>query len=104
MSGVYIKGMEIPKSCHECRFCEGEADTDYGVCAWCVVDGNARDSYTKQGCPIIPVPYHGRLGDLDRLEAKWVNCDHGVYYDKMNFVQSIQKAPTVIPADKEGEA
>lgn len=49
----------------------------------------------------VPVPPHGRLGDLDRLEAKWANCDHGVYYDKMNFVQSIQKAPTIIP--EEGE-
>ena len=22
--GVYIKGMEMPKSCYECRFLEGE--------------------------------------------------------------------------------
>ena len=70
---ILIRGMEMPKSCRECRFCNGQADTDYGVCAWCSVDGKARDAYTRQDCPLVPVPEHGDLIDRDALaEDGWV--------------------------------
>lgn len=53
--------MEMPTSCRDCRFCNSQADTDYGVCAWCDVDGKARDAYTRQDCPLVPVPAHGKM-------------------------------------------
>lgn len=62
--GVYIK-MEMPKSCGDCRFCGGIADTDCGPCAWCDVDGKARVADTRQDCPLVPIPPHGRLIDAD---------------------------------------
>lgn len=97
---VLIKGMEMPTSCEKCPF-EREILSRY-VCA---ISGKARNwglETRLSDCPLVPVPPHGRLGDLDRLEAQWANCDHGAYYDKTNFVRSIQKAPTIIPAE-EGE-
>ena len=64
MSGIYIPGMEMPKSCNECRFF---------VDAWCYaleVD-DWRNAYNKpqegkrlDGCPLIHVPDHGRQDGL----------------------------------------
>lgn len=99
--GVYIKGIDMPtKQTTFTIFPNGY-----------VAIYDAQDSFIGE-TKAIPVPPHGRLGDLDRLEAQWANCDHGAYYDKTNFVRSIQKAPTIIPASdkdinvpsKEGEA
>ena len=53
--------MEMPPSCGACRFCAGIADTDCGPCAWCDVDGKGRVADTRQDCPLVPVPPHGRL-------------------------------------------
>lgn len=71
---VLIRGMEMPKSCRDCRFCNGQANTDYGVCAWCGVDGQARDAYTMQDCPFLPIPPHGRLIDADAMAELWKGC------------------------------
>lgn len=94
MAGLYIHNVKLPESAFDTLYLavhhDGTVEYDGGPYGW-------------QTTTATPVPPHGRLGDLDRLEAKWANCDHGVYYDKMNFVQSIQKAPTVIPASKECE-
>ena len=46
---IYIKGMELPKSCHECPF----------LYVTSVCDGS-------ESCPIIPVPDHGRLIEVPR--------------------------------------
>ena len=95
--------MEMPTSCRDCRFCNGQADTDYGVCAWCEVDGKARDAYTRQDCPLVPVPPHGRLIDADELMKHKGEC-----YDADGHLLyavgtgNILRAPTIIPAE-EGE-
>lgn len=99
---VLIKGMKMPTKCTGCPFVRDVGDYIFVGCELDVgLAVNRAFPYRHVDCPLVPVPPHGRLGDLDRLEAKWANCDHGVYYDKMNFVQSIQKAPTIIP--EEGE-
>ena len=66
--GVYIKGMEVPESCYVCPFC------DY-VSARC--DAVKRNPYTPESryekradfCPLVPVPPHGGLIDVDAVEA-----------------------------------
>ena len=95
--GIYLPNVEMPTSCRECRFCNGHASTDCGVCACCGVDGKTRDAYTRQDCPLVPVPKHGRLGDLDAVEAE--------IREKTNeqfCVNIVHAAPTIIPAE-EGE-
>lgn len=108
---VLIQGMDMPKSCRDCRFCNGEADTEYGVCAWCDVDGETRDAYARQGCPLIPVPPHGRLIDADAIMTKLKETSKHVFGDDsipecsaLSIVADyIETAPTVIPAESEGE-
>lgn len=101
---ILIKGMEMPKSCLDCRFCNGQANTDYGVCVWCDVDGKVRDAYTMQDCPLVPIPPHGRLIDADAIPYKKIMYDKetdAFYYGVTK--PYIDRMSTVIPADKDGE-
>ena len=93
---IYID-MEMPKSCRDCRFCNGQANTDYGTCDWCDVDGKARDAYTMQDCPLVNVPAHGRLIDADVLKKKHHLTDD-FYETEYVEVEDIDAAPTVIQA------
>ena len=45
---VMIKGMEMPETCDECRFKEGEFDTEcYGRGIVCAVDGGSHEPRYK---------------------------------------------------------
>ena len=96
--GIYIKNIEMPKSCRECRFCNGSVFfiPDCGVCAWCNVDGKVRDAYTMQDCPLIPIPEHGRLIDADELKTAFP-CGESVRTECVRA--TIDHTPTVIPAE-----
>ena len=113
---VYIPGIDMPKSCNECRFF---------VDAWCYaleVD-DWRNAYNKpqegkrlDGCPLIPVPDHGRLGDLDDVindvrhylcegcsdyfgpDAKTESCD---YCRGTMLIKAIERKSSIIPAEGE---
>ena len=96
--GVYIKGMQMPPLCMKCPLCH--SDDAYR----CAITG---ESYSwgltarPSTCPLIPVPDHGRLIDVDALMD---DCP-------IHFSQTTQEvcipwefvttASAVIPADKE---
>lgn len=96
--GVYIKGMEMPRNCEECNV--------KVVCKnyWKLI----REQHTRPSwCPLVPVPSHGRLGDLDEIERYKerlvVDADKikpGIRY--VVDTKYIKEAPTIIPAE-EGE-
>ena len=96
--GVYIKGMEMPKSCLSCPLQGGTADCrlTQKTYNWCLPE-------RPSDCPLVPVPKHGRMIDADallfgceRIEGKYATREYA-------FSQSaIEKAPTIIPAE-EGE-
>lgn len=111
--GLYIKGMEMPKSC---CFCPLTNDGFY-LC-------KANDPYKRleddceetrpDWCPLTEVPEpHGRLGDIDKL-AKRIEYEryHHEHTDGLaarhhiaeysHFLKAIADTPTVIPASKEG--
>lgn len=105
---VLIKGMKMPENCHECEFvdilptcpCNKMADDDFWNNVSLAVEGHT-------DCPIIGVPPHGRLIDADELKTKYF-CGENVEHDKIrvtvdNVLHFIDNAPTVIPADKDGE-
>jgi hypothetical protein len=121
MSGIYIKGMEMPKTCCYCplmgydpdrEWFDSMARTGAHICA---LTGELIDS-TKRAelCPLVPVPPHGRLIDADALSSKLTDLAEnewnqrtgttwaGAFEDVDGFVQD---APTIIPADQaeEGE-
>lgn len=70
--GVYIKGMEMPKSCNDCPLNYDSID--------CMVADNALrgngdgdflfDHERHPNCPLVPVSSHGRLIDADAFSAK----------------------------------
>lgn len=106
MAGIYIPGMEMPKSCIECRFCGEDAMCDVlGEDLFDYLQNQATyveylpDEWKNADCPLLPVPEHGDLIDRDAL------CEGRVSND--NVVICAKTAPTIIPAstaDKEGEA
>lgn len=64
--GVYIKGMEMPKNCHECPLSEEEF-------VQCKITRKrflkAVDAVSRRHpyCPLVEIPPHGRLIDADAL-------------------------------------
>ena len=109
---VLIKGMEMPISCERCPMLDW--DLDYIKCK---VTGRhfkiteCWRSIRVPDCPLISVPPHGRLGDLDELHKEavrraektgtydsWYNCT-----DRVISAFDIEAAPTIIPASEEGE-
>lgn len=90
---VLIKGVEMPTSCAECfnRVC--------GL--WQEVK---RPAYQRHiYCPLVYVPPHGRLGDLDKLEngmRHMAKYQHGERQQGiLGCCETIRLAPTIIPAD-----
>ena len=66
---VLIKGMEMPKSCHECRLYEG--DIYYCSAADKMLDIPDSSAEKCQFCPLAEVPQHGRLIDADELQRQF---------------------------------
>lgn len=113
MSGVYIKGMQMPERCIDCDFLHEDRNY-YGdvISQNCFITNKELALHKKErrpDCPLIDVPDHGRLGDFDAL-AKALRDEalqHTIIGDlnRMTFgvgdaLCRISCAPTVIPADK----
>lgn len=75
MSGIYIKGMEMPTHCIDCPFMVSRDNDD------CILQRDeANENFEnweqmKAGCPLIPVPDHGRLIDADALYEKFLRLE-----------------------------
>lgn len=112
MSGVYIPNMEMPKNCTECEWHEYYGD--WWLVDACRITGTMPIKNAKKGraddCPLIPVPNHGRLVDADALirriydAAKQQPEIADLYEDEADsMIAWLKTAPTIIPADKDGE-
>lgn len=112
MSGIYLKGMEMPKKCAECPFFVRSDSPKYPFVD-CKRIGRLGSVFNAASgipvdCPLVPVPEHGRLGDLDELEktfredadAEWNRFASPVNWaDAFDDVANmIADAPTIIPA------
>lgn len=101
--GVYIKGMEMPEKCAECRLSTVHSFNDRPLCDVLVEYMSYGEWEAKRldHCPLVPVPPHGRLIDADA-----VTLEDGPYeYDDWCkwALGRYQDAPTVIPASREAE-
>ena len=123
--GVYIKGIEMPKSCRECplatRFFDGE-----DVCA--MLGTYVHDRDREDDCPLVPVPPHGRLIDADALAEDlkrqckevfkidavspddfWITRDQA-YNERLwktwceSFFEYLKTRETIVPASEEVSA
>ena len=95
--GVYIKGMEMPKSCLSCPLQGGTAD-----CRLTQKTYNWGLSERPSDCPLVPVPKHGRLIDADEFlkRAIGTKCFRGDY--ALMLDELVGESTTIIPAE-EGE-
>ena len=97
MSGVYIRGVEMPESCAECL------NIGWQYVFECNLDDV--DSGARLGsCPLIPVPDHGRLIEEDAAYdkiAEEAGEEAGNYVDMDVVGRGLENTPTIIPADKE---
>ena len=101
MSGIYIKGMEMPETCYECPC----GDNEFYECM-ATKDRNSyhHDEYgypdgeRQEWCPLIPVPDHGDLIDrepfIDFIKTHWDSADQW-------FVDQLEARPTIISAEEE---
>ena len=85
--GVYVKGMEMPKSCSLCPFCFGANN----VCPWTREYANSNGRHKL--CPLVPVPKHGRLIDADALLDAW-DDNHTIPSAAAKVIEK-----TIIPAE-----
>lgn len=106
MSGVYIKGMELPCACVFCKLYEADL-------YWCrgakkEVPYSPEDKRAKF-CPLVPVPPHGRLIDADKqdaqIEALIERHLHGYTKSTWDFVcelrDILKRNRTIIPAEED---
>lgn len=86
---VLIKGMSMPKSCAFCRF-NG---------AYCYAKGD-EDAHSILPCPLVPVPDHGDLIDMDEQieRARRLDLSTGDI-----IIAMLCTAPVVITAERSEE-
>ena len=108
---ILIKGIDLPESCRVCKFNDYNEWDD----TWCMVtekdiEHEARNERRRsKDCPLVPIPEHGRLGDLDDFAKRMKNLvekaeDDGfdlgaVWYSE--FVRHVELTPTIIPAEED---
>lgn len=94
--GLYIKGMEMPKDpfypVHATIYADGTVITGHGI------GESAKEA--------IPIPPHGRLGDLDALtivmaEGLCPTEKNKGFEHPFDIFRAIDAAPTVIPTEEE---
>ncbi len=106
MSGMYIRG-EVPDSCRNCPIVNKTksglrcpiASRRKGFSCTVSFGVVGRPSY----CPIVPVPDHGRLGDLDALKKNAYPFPCAIGTEWAVTLRQINDAPTVIPSDYQEE-
>ena len=104
---LLIRGMEMP-SC--CMFCPLSNSCGCGLNNPPVLmTSKEMIADRPDWCPLVELPPHGRLGDLDRLEQMFVDIDNAPYsafdgeepfYSAEDAAQIIRLSPTIIPAEE----
>ena len=91
---ILIKGIQIPKTCSQCKFREA-IDCD----KWKHIRSVYLDRH--RNCPLVPVPPHGRLIDADALEYEeaYLNGHYELGDVEIITREDIESAPTIIPAE-----
>lgn len=100
MSGIYIKNMKMPAEpgAYEIRLFVREDGT---ASCW-----GLNEYIPHEPLEVIPVPERGRLVDADKMLDRPVPVARGrdgYFLMPLNYAEEVRAAPTVIPADEEGE-
>ena len=93
MADILIKNMEMPKNCNYCpmyddEYCQCRLEPSY--------DGH----WTRaNGCPLVELPPHGRLGDLDEVERRMRVGRYNPMERNKSAYDYIRDAPTIVEAN-----
>lgn len=93
---ILIKGVEMPPNCFGCPL-----SVLNGERLFCEV---TKDEVVRakraSGCPLVPVPPHGRLIDADALREQMAERHH--YFGRLSDpLCLIEDAPTIIESEEE---
>ena len=100
---VLIKGLKLPKSCGECIF---------DVWGACLINLNTEPkNKLTHSCPLIELPDHGNLIDIDALKKSLIDEGETIGIDGFSIdglstddvCYAIENAPVVIPAERSEE-
>ena len=105
---ILIKGMEMPPNCMDCPFKGFDRAGGRGnICTindsitlHAVLDGVDIKFVRMGDCPLVPVPSHGRLGDLDALMQHVVLLPRDGGHLPIVYASYVRNAPTIIPAEE----
>ena len=89
MADILIRGMEMPKSCLECRLFNDPWCMAKKIDQWRTAYYRPEKGEKQKDCPLIEVPEHGRLIDADAIDTS---------YSDPEVIETLEDAPTVIPA------
>lgn len=98
MSEILIKGLEMPKTCRRC--------IEMGISVKCrVIEQEpvtaAMVGYNRpEDCPLVELPPHGRLGDLDILEKQAISEAYFPSEEWATVIELIKGASTVLEASE----
>lgn len=113
--GVYIKDMQMPKTCGECEFFAWKR----GVGQYCAINNKITFhvtlddfdvGYKRNGtCPLVLIPSHGDLIDREALIKAlhaWFDDDEVHAFEKDAYwhhgvvMKIINEVPTILPAEE----
>lgn len=100
--GVYIDGMEMPKTCRDCEYCWVRKSLKSCEAKYGLPVGDRWDIERASFCPLTEVPSpHGPLVDKDLIRERakyWLigGTDGHTLNDFLNFAE----IPTVIERSK----
>jgi len=92
--GVYIKGLDMPSNCGECKL-------PYEIC-WFSYRTDIRWRHERyENCPLVEVKApHGDLIDRDVLETEvYTMTEWNGDLNRVVYEATVDKAPTVIEAE-----
>ena len=104
--GIYIRGMEMPKSCDTCPMNLRDLVGQLCCRAESCIVLRKKNQERPDWCPLVPVPPHGRLIDADALNYTMLYKEdwmRGTGIEALAvWKNDIENAPTIIEAE-EGE-
>ena len=91
MSGIYIPWMSMPETCDDCQVSADCPNDEH-------IDGYRMENRSRF-CQLVPVPPHGRLGDLDELLDRAFGCLDEETFLVFQFL--VNGSVTIIPAEED---
>ena len=99
---IVIPG-KMPTECWDCPCAYETEGAHHNYCQAAGYDTKLPDEGRPDWCPLIELPPHGRLGDLDAM-LEFVDAGHlrnplELSWSDADVASMIDSRPTIIPAD-----